>query len=415
MTGNSSDYSLVGAIGVGLSSGLLILGTILGNGLVLFVFWSDPAVRRSTNWFIVSLAVADLLVGSAIEPLTVIYEISGRWQFGPFVCELWLATDVWLCTASILNIVMIAVDRFLALSSPLTYAYGGRTVSRVLLMILAAWLISFCIAFPPLVGWRPSRAEWDCSLSQDAGYVLYSAMGSFFLPTVVLLVLYVNIFINTRKRSREMRRRVHARRNAIAGSHGVNAGLIQPHNPYLAPRPSSNQSLSVTFESLIGETAKTCGIQSDNQIDARDRQEKHDQELTPKSGHKRLSRVSCTGVSDQLITTDLSGESMRKFELRISKLQKRERQSALLLGSIIVTFIVCWLPFFAVYVMQAVCCSVPELAFDLVFFLGYINSLLNPLVYGLFNSEIRTAFSRAIKKFRKAGSQCTNSISRGHR
>ncbi len=166
-----------------------------------------------------------------------------------------------------------------------------------------------------------------------------------------------------------------------------------------------------TLEILIGETAMTSMLPSASEMALKECQADPDANGTRPT---RLSRVSCTttttNLSEQSTTTDLMNESVRKFELRINKLQKRERQSALLLGSIILTFIACWLPFFTVYVMQAVCCSAPEFLFDLVFFIGYINSLLNPLVYGLFNAEIRTAFVRTIKKLNTAGSTCISAV-----
>lgn len=65
----------------------------------------------------------------------------------------WLVIDVWLSTASILNLVAISLDRYLAITRPIQYR-SLMTAKRAKLLIAGAWVVSFCICLPPLLGWK---------------------------------------------------------------------------------------------------------------------------------------------------------------------------------------------------------------------------------------------------------------------
>lgn len=63
------------------------------------------------NYLILSLAVADLLVACLVMPLAAVYDVSQEWTLGPELCDMWTSSDVLCCTASILHLVAIAIDR----------------------------------------------------------------------------------------------------------------------------------------------------------------------------------------------------------------------------------------------------------------------------------------------------------------
>lgn len=191
---------------------LVILGAVnvavlLGNCLVVLAVFLDSKLRTVTNLFIVSLAMADLSVGLAVLPFSASLEVLDLWIFGEIWCSVWLAVDVWMCTASILNLCAISLDRYLAVTRPVSYP-SIMTPLRAKVLLAVVWLLSFLICFPPLVGWndrkinarQPSQAnlphcrDWSCELTNDPGYVVYSALGSFFLPMLVMLFFYWRIY-----------------------------------------------------------------------------------------------------------------------------------------------------------------------------------------------------------------------------
>uniref|UniRef100_A0AAN0LHF2 G protein-coupled receptor n=1 Tax=Polyphagotarsonemus latus TaxID=1204166 RepID=A0AAN0LHF2_9ACAR len=129
------------------------LVVIFGNLLVIISVFLYSKLRTVTNFFIVSLAVADLLLGLTVLPYSLTQTISKTWYFGEIWCLGWLVIDVWLSTASILNLVAISVDRYLAITQPLKYR-TLMTAKRAKTIIASAWILSFLICFPPLVGWN---------------------------------------------------------------------------------------------------------------------------------------------------------------------------------------------------------------------------------------------------------------------
>lgn len=184
----------------------IMLLIVLGNVLVVVAVGIDRALAAPQNWFIASLAVSDILVGLFIMPLSLANELMGYWVFGGLLCELWLSTDVLLCTASILNLVLISLDRYWSITRAIEYT-RFRTRSRAAAMIAVVWTLSAVICFPPLVGWkRPQPVRDDglkqCVLSQEPGYIVYSTVGSFYIPLVVMVAVYLKIFHVTKTRAR---------------------------------------------------------------------------------------------------------------------------------------------------------------------------------------------------------------------
>ena len=186
--------------------GFLIIATILGNALVILSVFTYRPLRIVQNFFIVSLAVADLAVAILVMPFNVAYLILGKWIFGIHLCKLWLTCDVLCCTASILNLCAIALDRFWAITDPINYAQK-RTLKRVLGTIAGVWVLSGAISSPPLAGWNDWPEELEpgtpCQLTRRKGYVVYSALGSFFVPLLIMSLVYLEIFLATRRRLRE--------------------------------------------------------------------------------------------------------------------------------------------------------------------------------------------------------------------
>ncbi|XP_067008939.1 alpha-2B adrenergic receptor-like [Anabrus simplex] len=80
--------------------------------------------------------------------------------------------------------------------------------------------------------------------------------------------------------------------------------------------------------------------------------------------------------------------------------RKKEKRATLILGLIMGSFIACWLPFFFLYILTPICpvCDIPARAFAIAFWLGYMNSALNPVIYTIFNKDFRRAFRRILFK-----------------
>lgn len=114
---------------------------------------------------------------------------------GWILCDIWVSLDILLCTASILSLCAISVDRYLAVTQPLSYSKKRRSKRLAFVMILIVWLSSALITAPPMFGWYDAERHNQkiCRYNRNTGYVIYSAMGSFFIPMVVMLYVYVRI------------------------------------------------------------------------------------------------------------------------------------------------------------------------------------------------------------------------------
>ena len=113
--------SLEAKVPVGIALTIIILITLSGNVLVLLAVLVNKTLRTITNYFVVSLACADLLLGLLVLPFSAMLQLEKRWIFGAMFCDIWAATDVLCCTASILSLCAISIDRYIGVTRPLKH------------------------------------------------------------------------------------------------------------------------------------------------------------------------------------------------------------------------------------------------------------------------------------------------------
>ncbi|NWW68562.1 DRD5 protein, partial [Ifrita kowaldi] len=193
---------------------LLILSTLLGNALVCAAVLRFRHLRsKVTNLFVVSLAVSDLLVAVLVMPWRAASDVLGFWPFGAF-CDLWVAFDITCCTASILHLCLISLERYWAIASP--FRCQGMVRPRVAFVAIgAAWLLSLLISFIPVqLRWHKERAQAALNGSAEQGgcdpslgrtYAISSSLISFYIPVAVMLGTYGRLFRIARRQLRRVR------------------------------------------------------------------------------------------------------------------------------------------------------------------------------------------------------------------
>ncbi|NXA04913.1 DRD1C protein, partial [Sapayoa aenigma] len=197
---------------------LLILSTLLGNTLVCVAVVKFRHLRsKVTNSFVISLAVSDLFVAVLVMPWRAASDVVGFWPFGAF-CDVWVAFDIMCSTASILNLCIISLDRYWAISNP--FRYERRMTQPVaFVMIGVAWLLSLLISFIPVQlkwhkdrelpsqqepGFNVSVEEENCDSSLNRTYAISSSLISFYIPVGIMLVTYTRIFRIARRQIRRI-------------------------------------------------------------------------------------------------------------------------------------------------------------------------------------------------------------------
>ncbi|XP_064480629.1 probable G-protein coupled receptor No18 [Ornithodoros turicata] len=367
--------SLPEALVTALVLSAIMVGTVFGNVLVILAIFTYRPLRSVQNMFIVSLAAADIAVALLVMPFNVAYALMGRWVFGLHVCELWLTCDVLCCTASILNLCAIALDRYWAIHDPINYAQK-RTLRRVLLTIFLVWAISALISVPPLIGWNDWPEVFDetspCQLTEERGYVVYSASGSFFVPLFIMTIVYFKIFLATRRRLRN-------RAKAIAATLQVKpmSGNFLP----LPPNPMENSS---------AESGNTECPQS-----PQTEQSPIDPDMDSIAAVKLEDDEPPKQINGQPVVPNVKQYMEERQRISLSK----ERRAARVLGIVMGVFVLCWLPFFLMYVILPFCgdrCYITAKTVNFITWLGYINSALNPVIYTVFNRDFRKAFIKIL-------------------
>uniref|UniRef100_A0A8D2Q8Y6 5-hydroxytryptamine receptor 7 n=2 Tax=Varanus komodoensis TaxID=61221 RepID=A0A8D2Q8Y6_VARKO len=319
---------------IGTVLSIITLLTIAGNSLVIISVCTVKKLRQPSNYLVVSLAAADLSVAFAVMPFVIITDlVGGEWLFGEVFCNVFIAMDVMCCTASIMTLCVISVDRYLGITRPLTYPVrqDGKLMAK---MVFVVWLLSASITLPPLFGWAKNvTVERVCLISQDVGYTVYSTGVAFYIPMAVMLAMY--------------------------------------HRIYKAAKASAQKHRFVDFPRAYEQDGACCAEAG----------------LRHQHSTKRLKAAEECATLSKLLCQDRKNISIFK----------REQKAARTLGIIVGAFTFCWLPFFLMstarpFICGSRCSCVPLRLERTLLWFGYANSLVNPLIYAFFNRDLRTTF-----------------------
>uniref|UniRef100_A0A3Q2NU96 5-hydroxytryptamine receptor 2B n=1 Tax=Fundulus heteroclitus TaxID=8078 RepID=A0A3Q2NU96_FUNHE len=345
---------------------LVIVPTIGGNILVILAVSLERKLQNATNYFLMSLAVADLLVGVLVMPIalvTILY--NSRWPLPDFLCPIWLFLDVLFSTASIMHLCAISLDRYIAIKRPIQHSqYKSR--AKALAKIALVWLISIGIAIPiPIKGLRnlhnniTFNGNHTCLLKPDtfSEFIIFGSLTAFFIPLTIMMIIYLLTVQVLRKKVYLLRSKVSQRFSSSPIS------TVFQSDPALAsPQAEQTNMLDVRLSRLQDkQTVGTMGAPTEKEISFR--------------------RMSTMGK-----------KSMQTLS--------NEQRASKVLGIVFLLFVVMWCPFFITNITSALCSGCVETVvsrlMEIFVWVGYVSSGINPLVYTLFNKTFREAFARYI-------------------
>lgn len=425
---------------------VVIVIVIVGNTLVILAVLTTRRLRTVTNCFVMSLAVADWLVGIFVMPPAVAYNLMGVWELGWVLCDIWISLDILLCTASILSLCAISVDRYLAVTQPLSYSRKRRSKRLAFTMILIVWVSSALITCPPMFGWyEPGRHENKvCRYNRNTGYVIFSASGSFFIPMIVMLYVYVKISCVIAKRHDQLAHldTISTRKSQKLVLHhkeesDIDRGSSECEEQHLrfsryiqhidacghSPEPlnqnnhttsSSNdhqqqQQQSLQLNSTGSSSQKPASVGHSRSLRSNLNYSFNHDPLTPqRSASLYRSSLPIRNTRPESLNLDAS---ILNFEpaTRVSSF-RRESKTARTLSIVMGGFIACWLPFFVDYILTPFINSndandnndLNSLIMSYLTWLGWINSAINPFIYAFYSPDFRIAFWRlTVKHFAK--------------
>lgn len=190
---------------------LIMLATIFGNVLVITAVYLYHRLRRMTNFFIISLAISDLFVALIHLPLRIDLSVhNNNWCFDKAsgvvtTCAYWIVMDTVFSSASICNLVVISIDRFLAITKP--FQYQRRMTKKVGFSLIAfVWVYAMLWGTLSLIDWTAGprknphiRVTWSPShertcVKNDKIYYTVAMAVALFLPLLIVIVTYSCVF-----------------------------------------------------------------------------------------------------------------------------------------------------------------------------------------------------------------------------
>lgn len=317
---------------ISVGGSIVALLTVTGNFVVILSILLFHFLRSRTNFILLSLATADILIGCVVVPIALVYELKGYWPFSQQFCLGWISLEITCTTSSILHLAAVCVDRYIAIEFPLRYTTFMSTPKLVITLIIM-WAVSLCFAMVPIqMGWNavdhnigPALTQSQCFFINNAAYAVTTALMIFYIPLAIMVILYVKIF----RVAWQQNRKVHAMNNIL---------------------------------SVVVSTSMECSIELTN---------------TAEAFPNRINSLSIGNSTS------------------VRKLKRNNYKAARTLGIVMGCFCLCWFPFFVIYAVHPFWPSFvksKEIS-KFCIWLGYCNSMMNPIIYA-FNVEFRKAFRK---------------------
>ena len=393
---------------------------IVGNIMVIVAVFKELYLRSVTNYFIVSLAIADVMVGGVVMPFSISHEMTNAvWLYGQEWCDLWHSLDVLASTASILNLCVISLDRYWAITDPINYP-SRMSNSKVCLLITLVWVCSAGISFPAIAWWKAvtesQPSEHQCQFTEDSGYLIISSLISFYFPTFIMMFVYAKIYRAAMAQSEGIKAGSKIASNGLRGDDGemmtlrIHRGGARNHHHHHHSHHQLEESNHHSHHSSHSHHHHNHhhhhsnggggggGGGSSSQIQYERSTSDSDGESPCHSTRVHVAEGSNSGTPRPAkhITKRLRHFAISK---KLTKLA-REQKAAKTLGIVVGVFIICWLPFFVTNMLFGVCkldcIANPEILYPVVTWLGYINSGMNPIIYALSMRDFRRAFSKMV-------------------
>ncbi|XP_064192369.1 muscarinic acetylcholine receptor M4 [Anguilla rostrata] len=448
-----SPYKTVEMVFIALVTGSLSFVTVVGNILVMLSIKVNRHLQTVNNYFLFSLACADLIIGAFSMNLYSVYIIVGYWPLGPVVCDLWLALDYVVSNASVMNLLIISFDRYFCVTKPLSYP-TRRTTKMAGLMIAAAWILSFILWAPAILFWQFIVGErtvppGECYIQflSNPAVTFGTAIAAFYLPVVIMTVLYIQISLASRSRVKKQKPEA-KKEKSLKSSSLLKSHILKQNNNNSSSKPSTESSIEGVKNGKLDETVST---KADSSVQPEEKETSNDSStasIAPKDTKEQANSIAAserTALTPSPLPTKINPSSKwskikivtkqsgdecitaieivppnnagnnsisisrprtvaRKFASIARSQVKRKRQMAArekkvtkTIFAILLAFIITWTPYNVMVLINTFCQScVPDTVWAIGYWLCYVNSTINPACYALCNVTFKKTFKNLL-------------------
>ncbi|KAF4094405.1 hypothetical protein AMELA_G00014800 [Ameiurus melas] len=454
-----SPYKTVEMVFIALVTGSISFVTVVGNILVMLSIKVNRHLQTVNNYFLFSLACADLIIGVFSMNLYTVYILKGYWPLGPVVCDLWLALDYVVSNASVMNLLIISFDRYFCVTKPLTYP-TRRTTKMAGLMIASAWILSFILWAPAILFWQFIVGER--TVEPGACYIQFlsnpvvtfgTAIAAFYLPVVIMTVLYIHISLASRSRVSKQKPEAKKEKKGLRSAGLLKSHILRQNNNNQSPPKPSLDTCSTAETMKNGQLDESMvPNKADGNMQHEEKESSNDSStasIAPKEPKERANNESTSqkGLTSGLapipkinpaskwskikIVTKQAGDEcitaieiippesgtegrsipinrprtvVRKFASIARSQVKRKRQMAArekkvtkTIFAILLAFIITWTPYNVMVLISTFCQScVPDTVWAIGYWLCYVNSTINPACYALCNATFKKTFKNLL-------------------
>lgn len=378
---------------------MLSICIVSSNFFVIITILTIRKLRMTPNLLLVSLALVDLITGAVTVPFRIceIYRI--QFTLDIDYCRVSHCLTLLNVIGSVLHLVVIAIERFIAIDFPFKYI---RMISRsgfyLLIPIILIWVVTLCTAFLPLYAWGSNREHGSrsnlfgiCKFNEtlEHDFVFTVLLGIVALSIIIITTLNFRIYLIARRHMRRVgpsgffndHKNSNDNLQSIKESETVNTA----HKQSISDNLSISQSNSIVLDS----SSFPNNIQSEE-----------------KSSHsdKNFSVTStCNTLSEYKFAPPEDTSHIKKFQRKRRKSFLRSWKTTKTMFLIFLVFSVCWLAFIiptSIFLTCPLCADATVVMISTVVI--FSSSAFNPFIFyirvKIFRQETAKAFNRLLSK-----------------
>ncbi|XP_067685354.1 alpha-2A adrenergic receptor-like [Haliotis asinina] len=357
---------------------ILVVITVFGNLLVLLAVYKDKRLQTVFNYYIVNLAITDVLVALTAMSLYTTDNILGHWPLGEFMCGLWIFFDYGMTFASVFTLVVISVDRFWSVQWSIHYRHHHNKRKTIVLIGLI-WMFMLILWLPPCITDRiansePGVCKWEPS--ENRAFVIVIAAVGHHGACFIQIFCFLKVFMFMKKRAKlgPISKGITSSKPKPSVLEDVNSKTPILLDPAKLQGPRANTSVEENSSSTSNKCAVTLANDCDN--------------TTPAVETPTVVQPSSSLQHPKQASSKKSDNS---------SMDKRERKVFVTLTYIIVGYMICWVPFHVVFDISAYDPkAVPEIIYTITFWMTYLNSTINPFLYNFSSPDFRRAFKKIL-------------------